>query len=543
VIPVLLLVLALMVSVSFVYGGRIWRMDTSCLTRAIAQADIVEPRAFVEAVDAVDSIPPEYRAWLLRNYICGEPEVQGRLSEAANYIFVCENPLGALYRFLFPDYDVVPVIEYMLDFLWAHPQKSFQLAPRSWGKSDIRTVTEGVYEILRNPNIRAAVASKTDHKARELASGVKKKLESPRTAAIFGKQQGKTWGVEGFTVAGRTSEDREPTVTPIGMNCQIAAAHYDVLFTDDIADDNNSKTQVQRDNLHDKFWKELYPTLVSGGKHHSSGTRQHPSDIYSEFLKGEFADCYSRIPAINRSGQSNWPELHPLNTTVVNGKELTGLLKKRERMGIVAFESQFQNSIELMEGKVIKSSWIDDYYYDCEPRDIEDFFKGKRLFISADLAIGQLAHHDEFACGVIGVDDTGSIFVGPCVHDHYTFREQTQRIVNTWERWRRVSTVIRVAIEKNQYQAAQVQAVNECSMIGAIGIHTVKDKESRLQAISGLFEAGKIHLWRGHHADLVEQLLAFPSSTTKDDLVDFLMLAVETARNYGQPVYGIQIHG
>ena len=131
--------------------------------------------------------------------------------------------------------------------------------------------------------------------------------------------------------------------------------------------------------------------------------------------------------------------------------------------------------------------------------------------------------------------------MGPYFAGHLTFKGQTEKIVSTWERWRHIGTLVRVGIENNQYQAAQVQAVNDMRPIGAIGLRTVKDKETRLQAISGLFEAGKVHLWRGHHADLVEQLLAFPSGTTRDDLVDMLMLAVEMSRNYAQKPFGLLI--
>jgi len=230
-----------------------------------------------------------------------------------------------------------------------------------------------------------------------------------------------------------------------------------------------------------------------------------------------------------------------LKTVVIDGEEREGLLSKRQNMGPAVFESQYQNLVELMEGKIIRTEWIEDNWYDCEPSKINDFFKGKRLFVSADLAIGLNANNDEFACGMIGIDDANEIYIGPYHKGHLSFKMQTEKIVGAWERWRRVSTVVRVGIENNQYQAAQVQAVNDMKPIGAIGLRTVKDKESRLQSISGLFEAGKIHLWRGHHADLVEQLLAFPSSTTRDDLVDMMMLAIEMSRNYAQEPFGLLI--
>lgn len=491
---------------------------------------------------------PVRQKWLLRNYVTGNNKIQRKLADKAQVCWGVDNPLQALYLFLFPDYEFTPVHRAMTEFLWDRiTLSSFQLAPRAWGKSDIRTVAYTVWCCLREPNIRLAIPSKTFHKAKDLVGGARKHLESPRLIEVFGLQAGgDRWGAEGFTLVGRTKPYGEASVTPIGMDTQIASAHYNAILPDDIVDANNSATPTMREKLAHRFWNELYPTLIPGGSIHASGTRHHPDDLYANWLAegGLFHECFARIPAVNSKKQSNWPSKYPMEDTKVGTKVHEGLVTKRRKLGPAIFEAQYQNEVKLLEGHVIKPKWISEFYYEQRSQDIEDFFKGKRLFLAADLAIGKEISSDEFACIMIGVDIVdGHIYVGPYSHDHLTFHQQTRKLVAMWERWHDVSVVVRFGIEKNAYQAAQVESVNEMARIGAVGIHTSKDKRTRLEAVSGLFEAGLVHLWKSHADELIEQLLAFPSTGVKDDVLDALVLAIELSRKYGAQPFSMSIHG
>ncbi len=495
-----------------------------------------------------DYADPTRQKWLLRNYVTGNNRIQRKLAGKAKRLWGVDNPMQALYLFLFPDYDFTPVHRAMTEFLWAHiNDSSFQLAPRAWGKSDIRTVTSVVYDCLREPNIRLGIVSKTFQKAKDLLGGARKHLESFKVMDVFGIQSGaERWGAEAFTLGGRTKPYGEASVTAVGMDTQIASAHYNKLYPDDIVDENNSQTPTMREKLQRRFWKELHPTLIPGGSIHASGTRQHPDDLYANWLAedGLFCNAFARIPALNSRGESNWPEKYPLHDTKVGTETREGLLTKRRNLGPPIFEAQYQNEVKLLEGHVIKPKWIKEFYYEQRAQDIEDFFKGKRLFLAADLAIGKEISSDEFVVIMIGVDVTdGHIYVGPYYNDHLTFHQQTEKIVAFWERWKDVSTIVRTGIEKNAYQAAQVESVNIRAKVGAVGIHTSKDKRTRLEAVSGLFEAGQVHLWKGHADELIEQLLAFPSTSVKDDIVDALIMAIELARKYSSAPFSMRIHG
>jgi predicted phage terminase large subunit-like protein len=232
------------------------------------------------------------------------------------------------------------------------------------------------------------------------------------------------------------------------------------------------------------------------------------------------------------------------DTTLDGGKLLEGLNTKRRNLGPAIFEAQYQNEVKLLEGHIIKPKWISEFYYECRAQDIEDFYKGKRLFLASDLAIGKDISSDEFAVIMIGIDrKDGHIYIGPYYNGHLTFHQQTTKLVTFWERWKEVSVVVRLGIEKNAYQAAQVESVNEMARIGAIGIHTSKDKRTRLEAVSGLFEAGQVHLWKSHADELIEQLLAFPSTSVKDDILDAMVMAIELSRKYVMQPHGVRIHG
>ena len=72
--------------------------------------------------------------------------------------------------------------------------------------------------------------------------------------------------------------------SPVG---QAATALYKL---DDVVDDDNSRTEHQRQKLLTWYRKVLLPCLEPNGEIHAIGTRYHPMDLYGHFLKE--ADLY-----------------------------------------------------------------------------------------------------------------------------------------------------------------------------------------------------------------------------------------------------------
>jgi len=158
-----------------------------------------------------------------------------------------------------------------------------QLAPRGFGKSTILTITRAVFEIIRNPNIRILIASNTQLQAEIFLREIKFHLETnPRMLEYFGSFASEDkWDIREIIVGPRTSSAKESTVTCVGVGGPVASRHYDLILADDLVDEENSRTETQREKVR-TWW---YKTLVPCCEHlQVKGTRLVAEDVRGEKL-------------------------------------------------------------------------------------------------------------------------------------------------------------------------------------------------------------------------------------------------------------------
>lgn len=77
---------------------------------------------------------------------------------------------------------------------------------------------------------------------------------------------------------------KEATVTAMGVGGPIISKHYDTIILDDIIDEENARTQEQREKMRVWYYKSLLPCLEPEGEIHILGTRYHPYDLYHTLL-------------------------------------------------------------------------------------------------------------------------------------------------------------------------------------------------------------------------------------------------------------------
>lgn len=427
--------------------------------------------------------------------------------------------------------------------MWYHQRKSYvakdkqkwhlALAPRGGGKSTILTISNIILDIVQNPNIRILIASKTDTNAVGFLREIKQKLESPRFIEVFGNHQGKLWNENEITVHPRTSTAKEPTVATVGYTGALASKHFDKIYADDLVDEENSKTEQQRKKLETWLYKILDPTLEPDGSMNIIGTRYHPDDIYGTLIdttftkknsKGEVkAKFYVRVPSLIKKKKykrgckerkkyiSFWPEKFSVKF----------LLAKRRQQGTIIFNSQMQNDVDAMKGKIFQVDWFQ--WYNRGELKLSDL----RIFQGVDLAIKQAENADKFAHCTIGVDPkTMNIYV----LDYYNrVTHYTQQKTVIGRNFRKYDP-IRVAIEANGYQRALLQDMKtdkKLSCVRAVPVFTDTDKTMRAWKLSAYFERGQVFLCEGMH-ELQEHLLGMPDGRYKD-LFDALDLAINTA--------------
>lgn len=172
-------------------------------------------------------------------------------------------------------YDLRPFHRRLLAFQDAVDEACLQLAPRGYGKSTVLTIARIVFEILRNPDIRILIASNTQLQAEVFLREIKSHLaHNDRLVETFGRFQDESkWDLREILVKPRKSTAKESTVTCVGVGGPVASRHYDLILADDIVDEENARTEGQRDKVRTWYYKTLLPCLEPDGRLFMVGTR------------------------------------------------------------------------------------------------------------------------------------------------------------------------------------------------------------------------------------------------------------------------------
>lgn len=421
---------------------------------------------------------------------------------------------------------------------WFHFQlvnkRSMILAPRGHGKSTICTVAYSLYKLLNNPSLRILIISNTDTQAVTLLGEIKQQFEAPMMQKLFGDLRGEPWHNHRITVSTRTQIFKEASVTAMGAFGPVIMGHYDIIIIDDAVDERNAKSEVKRRALRTWYMKTLLPTLEPGGELHVLGTRWHPLDLYNDIIK-----------LSNNDKEHNEEDPYEvLIAGAIQDEEKKKVLcrrlwpyeeleRRRQHMGSVMFNMQYQNDVELAKGAVFKPEWL-DYWENGDCPDPSE--EGSTVVQCFDLAISSKDSADYFTCTtVLAVKQNGKLMF--YVIDQY--RERGLSFAQQLELVRRYYTRYQpsmVGIESNAYQMALTQAAQE-SGVPVLPIFSTRDKVSRGYAMAARFENGQVLFRRGHNVqmDCVDELLEFPDAE-HDDLFDSLEMCITLFTNRAAPV-------
>ena len=209
-----------------------------------------------------------------------------------------------------------------------------------------------------------------------------------------------------------------------------------------------------------------------------------------------------------RDGKALWPERFPLRE----------LRKRKEAMGSVMFNLQYQNDPKCALGAVFKEEWL--RFYDETPGDLA-------VYQGVDLAISAGRFADYFAILTVGADRDGAIYVLDVLRARLSFERQARAVE---EKAAEFDPAL-IAIEATGYQAALHQVLASRTALPVRPVRPSTDKVTRMLRLGALFENGKVFL-KPSQVELREELLAFPEGE-HDDLCDALEMAVNLARRRG----------
>lgn len=414
-------------------------------------------------------------------------------------------------------------------------QASMDLAPRGHGKSTIGDVDFCITKVLRNPDIRIMIGSKTQTQASAFLKEIRTHFEqNVNLIRIFGdwkKSRDNVWNDKEFTVNRRTVIKKEATVSALGASGAVVSKHFDIIIGDDLVGFENARTEAQRKVLKEWFYSSLYPTLEPDGEIHILGTRYSPMDLYEDLIKSK-----------------NYKVNVQQAITVKDGKEyslweskfsLEKLRSIREEAGLIIFNMQYQNNTELAKGKIFKYKYFkhfEEYEVDYDLNRVRvkvldsqgvPYWIPVRIYMGADLAISEdeTSNNDYFVLTVIGVDKNKNVYVLDYLKERLTFNAQLNAILDYGKN--KFPMVERIGVETVQYQKSLAQEIRRLSLLPVVNIQTSKDKVTRAMRRSALFENGKVWFRIGMD-DLEECLLLFPE-VDHDDLFDGLDFALTVA--------------
>lgn len=425
-------------------------------------------------------------------------------------------------------YEVRPFHARMIAFQSAALDACLQLAPRGFGKSTVLTIARAIFEIVRDPNIRILIASNTQHQADVFLREIKSHLQSNlRLKEYFGEfYSDEKWDSREINVAPRTSAAKEATITCVGVGGPVASRHYDLILADDLVDEENARTEGQREKVRTWYYKTLLPCLEPHGRLYLVGTRYHYLDLYGHLLKNELQEKHQVIRAIEADGTTPWPEKFSLEW----------LEERRHQMGSTVFNTQYQNDVDLMKGNIFREGWF--RFYETEPEwDRMEFFIGCDPAATRREALlsGGKAETDWWTV-VVGAREykSGEGYVGPTyLKEVWRGRVTKQEYVDLLKRFNEHYKPQRVMIETVAAQEYLAQDLESHMPIERL--ERTKDKVARAYWLQPFLENGQILLpdkriaadWDIWQA-LIDELLLFPEAE-HDDLFDGLQSMVEGA--------------
>jgi hypothetical protein len=118
--------------------------------------------------------------------------------------------------------------------------------PPDHAKSTCFSVNYPTYQIVKDPNTRGAIISKTGNLARQFLGAVKNRLTNPRYSELQkafapeGGFEGESWTQSAIFVGGRDSGEKDPTLQALGMGAAVYGARLDWVVLDDCIDTSNA---------------------------------------------------------------------------------------------------------------------------------------------------------------------------------------------------------------------------------------------------------------------------------------------------------------
>ena len=430
--------------------------------------------------------------------------------------------------------------------------------PPGHAKSTTITSNYVTWRIVKDPNVKIVIISKTARLAEQFLLQIKNRLTHPaysdlqRDFAPPGgfQKDSSSWKQNLIYVSSnvRGGEAKDPTVQALGIGGQLYGARADLIVIDDGVDLSNAHDYEKQIEW---VQGEVMSRLPDGGKLFVVGTRLSAKDMYLELRNpnryGEDETTpftYFAQPAVLEFADEpkNWKTLWPL-TDAPSGKHVhankdglyakwngESLVKRRARMTPARWSRMFQQQ-QVAEDNVFIPSDIKA----CQSSRPTGFSIPEResgtkgLYIVAGLDPAAVGHT---AAVVMGVDQRSAIRYVLDVHNKAAMSpDEMRELIKSWtekyniKEWR---------IERNAFQRFLTLDTEINSWLAARGViltehltgNNKNDVEFGVMAMASLFHNRLISLPNSQSEGvkaLIEQLVTWQPDAPKANKTDTVM--------------------
>jgi predicted phage terminase large subunit-like protein len=253
---------------------------------------------------------------------------------------------------------------------------------------------------------------------------------------------------------------------------------------------------------HNTRWHEddLAGYLVSESRKPESDLPRDPWEVINLPALAEPEDPLGRS-----EGEALWPEMYPRQS----------LLQVREAIGPYWYSAEYQGYPRPEGGSIIKEAWF-QYYSDQENPLVNESIKVERCIQVWDTAFELDDSSSRSAC-MTWVKAGQFFYVIDVWAKRVEFPDLIQAAKMKYNQWKPTH----IYIEHKASGHSLVQQLRRDTSLPIIPVKAETDKASRLNAVSGIVEAGRVKLptqapWL---SDFLYEICSFPAAKT-DDIAD-----------------------
>ena len=365
----------------------------------------------------------------------------------------------------------------------ANKQKQFVLLwPRGHAKTETTTINYVSWLVGNYPDIHINIVTKTSSLAEEILTALMTRFESDENyLRIFGHlkpQDARKWTSRELIVD-RHEISKNPTLKATGLMGPITGGRSDLIVCDDIIDEENIRTPLQLEKVATWFNKVLIPTLYPWGAIIVIGTRWSYADLYTELLRTWKHDVKQAV-ILDEKGQE---------TTEVLWKNywtLEKLNERRQQIGTIFFNCQYQNDPTSMEGDLLKSQWLTSWNDPKLQRPIDTLPNNCEYYLGLDPSLGE---SDYFGMATLAYDrQHNQGYLVDVFAEHMPFPDILKTKLPMLHSQYRYS---KIYMETNFWQKI-LTFLPELQGLPIVPIQTVKNKEERFIPMSSHFESKRV---------------------------------------------------